>query len=277
MNDKNQKQESSTDLKARLLKHLEETGYPLELQVGGILSKHGWRVDHNSYYIDEDEQKGREIDIIAITNTYSQEYKVTVWNNLICEVKKAKKHPWIILSTKRGIIEHEGWGRLHYTEGQVDSTLLPFEQIEMKSTTSQFLRIGRSYCEGFKLADAKSSIFEALTTVVKASEYWLKKNKESSWGFDRDNLGFRDITFVDSIIVLDGLLYEAYLDDDNHLRINKTTHLPVSFGYVSKAYGHEYLVEIITFDAFAKLLSDKRNWIDSIKDSIINKLSGSPR
>lgn len=90
MNNKDGKQESTDDLKAKLLKNLEETGYPLELQVGGILSKYGWRVDHNSYYIDEDEQKGREIDIIAITNTYSQEYKVTVWNNLICEVKKAK-------------------------------------------------------------------------------------------------------------------------------------------------------------------------------------------
>lgn len=147
----------------------------------------------------------------------------------------------------------------------------------MKSTTSQFLRIGRSYCEGFKLANAKSAIFEALTTVVKASEYWVKKNKESSWGFGRDNLGFRDITFVDPIIVLDGLLYEAYLDDDNHLKIDEITHLPVSFGYISKAYGHEYLVEIVTFNTFAKLLSDKRNWIDSIKDSIISKLSESPR
>ncbi len=271
------KQTQKNDLKARLLKHLEETGYPLELQVGGILSQYGWRVDHNSYYIDEDEQKGREIDIIAITNAYSQEYKVTVWDSLICEVKKAKKHPWIILSTEKGIIENGGWGRLHYTEGQVDSTILPFEQIEIKSTTSQFIRIGRSYCEGFKPADAKSAIFEALTTVVKASEYWVKKNKESSFGLDRGNLGFRDITFVDPIIVLDGLLYEAYLDENNHLKIDEITHFPVSFGYISKAYGHEYLVEIVTSNTLAKLLSDKRNWIDSIKDSIISKLSESPK
>lgn len=271
------KQTQTNDPKARLLKHLEETGYPLELRVGGILSKYGWRVDHNTYYIDEDEQKGREIDIIAITNAHSSEYKVSAWDSLICEVKKATKHPWVILSTKRGFIEHEGWGRLHYTEGQVDSTLLPFEQIEMKSTTSQFSRIGRSYCEGFKLADAKSAIFEALTTVVKASEYWVKKNKESPWRLDRDDLGFRDITFVDPIIILDGLLYEAYLDDDNHLVIDEITHLPVSFGYISKAYGHEYLVEIVTFNTLAKLLSDKRSWIESIKDSMVSKLSGSPR
>ena len=274
MSDRDKEPNQAGEIEAKLIRYLDKTGYPIELRVGGIFEKYGWRVNHNSYYVDEDEQKGREIDIVAVSNTSSTQYRIAVCSSLICGIKKGTKYPWVIFSTKRGTAEHEGWGRLHYAEGQVDSTLLPFEQIERKSTTSQFARIGRSYCEAYKSDDAKSAIFEALTAVVKASEYWVKKNKESSSGFYRDSLGSRDITFVDPIIVLDGLLYEAYLDDDNHLQIEEKTHIPVSLGHISKAYGPGYLVEIVALNALDQLISKKREWIESIKESIIAKLSG---
>lgn len=274
MSNRNEEGKASDNLKTRLLRQLEETGYPVELKVGNILSSHGWNVEHNRYYIDEDEQKGREIDIWAHTNAYSTEHKVAVWLGLICEVKQSRRHPWVVLSTRRIPIETAGWGRMHYTEGKVDSTLLSFEQIESKSTTSQFTRIGRSYYEGFKSADAKSVIFEALTTVVKASEHWLKINREASNNETSYNLGFRDITFVDPLIILDGLLYEAYLDDDNCLGLNEIRHIPVSFGYLSKAYGgSNYLVEIVTISELPSLLSKKRKWIEDMKGSIISKLT----
>ena len=49
------------ELKAKLLKNLEETGYPVELKVDNILWKYGWHVEyHNAYYFDEDEQKGQD-------------------------------------------------------------------------------------------------------------------------------------------------------------------------------------------------------------------------
>ena len=235
MDNKKEKQESTNDLKAKLVKNLEETGYPVELKVGDILSKNRWWVEHNRYYIDEDEQKGREIDILAHTNSYfhSEEVNLCVWLNLVCEVKQARKHPWVILSTTRGLIEGEGYLRPHYHTSSIDSSLLDGGEIERRATTKQFTRIGRSYYEAFKSADAKSAIFEALTTTIKASEYRLKKEKGAGVDIDTGLKEYREITFVDPIVVLDGLLYEAYLNDNNAIQLAPISHIPVSFGYIS--------------------------------------------
>lgn len=275
MNNKSQKQESSADLKTRLLKHLKETGYPLELQVGGILAKYGWRVDHNRYYIDEDEQKGREIDICAYTNVFSEKPSLSVGLSLICEVKQSLKYPWIILSTKRGFIESEGWLRLHYSVGEVDSQLLSAEEIEKNCTTRQFSRIGRSYYEGFKPTDAKSPIFEALTTACKAAEHWLKRNVEAAKlrGDKEEDFPFRHIIFVDPLIVLDGPLYEAYLDEENQIKLDEIRHIPISFGYISTKYsGFGHLVEVVITEELPTLLAKKREWITDMHNSIARKL-----
>lgn len=277
MNKKNEKIESKDDLKAKLLKHLEKTGYPLELQVGGILSQYGWTVEHNRYYIDEDEQKGREIDITAIRYSNSRKYNLRVGACLICEVKQSPKNPWIVLSTRRTGFEAEGILRLCCQSGQGTFNLLSGIEVETRSTTSQFTRIGRSYYEGFKSPNAKSIIFEALTKAVKASEYWLKKEEEAIKK-DEATLGknkrdFREITFVDSIIALEGLLYEAYLNVDNHLELLEIQHIPVSFGYVSNQYNRiDYLVEIVTINELPNLLLNKQKWIAHVRNTMITKL-----
>ena len=272
MNNKNEKIESKDELKTKLLKRLEETGYPVELRVGSIFSSCGIpNLHHNRYYVDKDEQKGREIDICAYTNVFSEKPSLSVGLGLICEVKQSRKYPWIILSTKKGFTwGGEGWSRLHYSVGEVDAELLSFEEIESKSTTRQFARIGRSYYEGFKTANAKSSIFEALTTVSKAAEHWLKRNAEAVKGMEGEP---RSITFADPLIVLDGLLYEAYLDEDSRMKLDEISHIPISFGYISTEYSRfGYLVEVVTIEELPVLLAKKRKWITHMHNSIARKL-----
>jgi len=281
MNTKNKKRESTDELKASLQKHLEETGYPLELIVGNILSKHGWSVEHNRYYVDEDEKKSREVDIAAYTCITDEEYKLRIGSGLICEVKKSLKNPWVILSTDRGIAEGEGWLRLHYTVGNIDLKPISGSQVDTKSTTRQFKRIGRSYCEGFKTDNAQSVIFKALTTVVKASEHWLAAQTEALERLKKEKTRKEapaEITFVDPVVILDGLLYESHLKDNNQFVLSEISHIPVSFRYVSKQYPRRsYLAEIVTVDELPNLLLKKKDWIVNIKDSLINTLRKSSK
>ena len=281
MNSKNEKQEPSNELRTKLLRKLEETGYPVELKAGSIFSSYGFRaVDYNRYYMDEDEQKGREIDICAYTNVFSEKPSLSVGLGLICEVKQTRKYPWVIFSTKKGLVEGGGWGRLHYGIGKVGFELLSFEEIEMRSTTSQFTRFGRSYHEGFRSADAKSTIFEALTTACKAAEHWLKRNKEAAGDTKderkpsaRKTVIHRSITFVDPLIVADGPLYEAYLDEQNQIKLDEIRHIPISFGYISAKYSRfGYLVEVVTTEELPTLLEKKREWIADMHNSIARKL-----
>lgn len=56
---------TSKDLKTELLEDILKTGYPFEMEVTSRMQKEDWKVINGAYYIDKDEQKGQEIDVIA--------------------------------------------------------------------------------------------------------------------------------------------------------------------------------------------------------------------
>ncbi len=259
------------DFRHKLLADIKKTGYPIELEVGNIISKHSKNVNYNQYYFDKDEQKGNEIDVTANMNSYSE--NVLVGLNLICEVKKSPERPWVIFSTRRTSIEYEGYLRMHYGVG-VDANILSFEDMQKKATSTEFSRIGRSYYEGFKSDDQRSQIFKALTSAVKASEECAERNDPNS----EENKDWRiegqvQISFVEPIVVLDGLLFEAYLDEKDTLKLDQIDYIPISFGYISSQYKRSgYLVDVVTIKELPNLLSGKQAWIDYMKDAIVRQL-----
>lgn len=264
----NQDYEKITKInKNKLIKEIEKTGYPTELKVGNILTKYLWGVRYNRYYIDRDKQEGREIDITAFTNVGKSD-KCTVGLHLVCEVKKSVNKPWVVFSTQKEYIEGITFLKMKYSNKDVDKLLS-----ETTNSIENISRIGRSYCQGFKSNYYNANIFEALTSTVKASEDLIKRNKNSS---SLSILLYKDslsINFVDPIIVLDGLLYEAYLNQKNELEIKETSHIPVSFGYISPAYKrHDYLVDVVTLDELPNLLTKKRKWLENIKCSVYKEI-----
>lgn len=56
------------DRKAEILRAIDQTGFPLELRISEILQSRAYHVANSLYYVDEDENKGREIDIRALKN-----------------------------------------------------------------------------------------------------------------------------------------------------------------------------------------------------------------
>ena len=85
------------DFKNKLSSYIKEnTGYLEELKVGNIFSEAGWDVRHSNYYLDRDEEKGREIDVCANKNIVFKDNlgeETYISLNLICEVKKSIKKP----------------------------------------------------------------------------------------------------------------------------------------------------------------------------------------
>ena len=195
-----------------------------------------------------------------------------VWCTLVCEVKKSAKHPWIVLSTSRGDVEPGGYAR-PYSSENIEGLNLNGDEIDSHATTKPFTRIGRSYFEGFKSPDAKSAIFDALTTTVKASEYILKNDIPfGGQGNDKRPV----ISFFEPIIVFDGQLFEAYINECDCLELNQINHIPVFFGYISSNYDRaRYMVEIVTLEGFPELLSKKQKWIDDVRGTIERKLTTS--
>ncbi len=86
---------------ANLRADIVKTGYVTEMIATGIFDKAGWQNFDHSYFLDRDENKGREIDLLAIYyHTESNAKKsLTVGLGLSVEIKKATSKPWIVFTS----------------------------------------------------------------------------------------------------------------------------------------------------------------------------------
>ena len=265
---KNLKMHYQTTLKKK-------TGYLEELKVENIFSKAEWDVRHSNYYLDRDEEKGREIDIYASKNIVfkdSLEKQIYIGLNLVCEVKKSIEKPWVIFSTKKSRY-NSFFGFSLYHENNMKNVLE--QKIQMKvdrnSSIGSFARIGETYCEAFinnsqKSGSDYSQIFKSLTSSAKASEYFLSMREDDSLS----NLLYpKSIEFFEPIVIFDGLMCEAYLNEQNELELNEIDHIPILFNRISPKYDrNNYIIDVITIKELPNLLTSKEKWIGIIMEKI---------
>lgn len=264
------------NLKNNLSKYIKEkTGYLEELKVGNIFSKAGWDIRHSNYYLDRDEEKGREIDIYASKSNHFQDSlgeKINIRINLVCEVKKSTEKPWIIFSTKKSSSDNFFGFSVYYENNMKD---ILEQKIKMKvdrnSSISSFERIGETYCEAFVNNSSRSDsdhsqIFKSLTSSTKASEYFLSMRKSN---YLLDALCPKSIDFFEPIVIFNGRVFEAYLNNQDELELNEINHIPVLFNRISPKYDrYNYLIDVITVKELPNLLVKKEKWINAIAEKI---------
>lgn len=92
---------SDDALKKSLRSDIAKTGYVSEMIAAGIFGKAGWQVYDHLYFLDKEENKGREIDLSAIyTHTeINLKRSLTVKVGLSVEVKKAASKPWVVFTS----------------------------------------------------------------------------------------------------------------------------------------------------------------------------------
>ena len=87
----NSKQSSADSV----LSWLRGQGFPLELRIGNILRRHGWRVEHADWYLDATSNVLREIDIRASVFVKSTDDNQSASAELVIECKASPKKPWV--------------------------------------------------------------------------------------------------------------------------------------------------------------------------------------
>src|SRR5712692_9028930 len=91
-----------------LLRELEKTGLPLEIEVSELLEKE-WKVSNNQAYIDEDEGKTREIDIFAIHQSETDQLhfvkppRLFLATDLAIECKRSESNAWVFPTRKTAL------------------------------------------------------------------------------------------------------------------------------------------------------------------------------
>ncbi|MCE8005147.1 hypothetical protein [Billgrantia ethanolica] len=80
----------------KIEKGIEKTGFRLEFDISNILVKNGWNVINNKYYVDDQQEVVREIDIVAYKANLVHD--IYVYTALILSCKKSEQNAWALLS-----------------------------------------------------------------------------------------------------------------------------------------------------------------------------------
>jgi hypothetical protein len=230
-------QKNIDELKNKIIK----SGFPTELEIGKIFAKNGWEVEHNTYFIDKDENKGREIDLIAeymLQNNIPSHYTEFTFR-FVVEIKREIEKPWVIFTTQTSDFEQSiyGYGSevLHHN---FDTTKL-FDSIRMHNQPLAN-RLGRSFTEGF--SQGKDKIYSSLCNTSKA---FVSSIESTSKDKSTDSI----LTYIEPLVVINGSLFEAYLNDKYELDVQQTNSLQFRFNYISEHYPKRtigYIMNIVT-------------------------------
>lgn len=260
------------NIETQILSEINKTGFPLELRVSEWLRKWNYSPKHSVYYLDNDESKGRELDVFAHRFSWKEKRKI-LWyvdNFLTIECKKSDK-PWVIFtSPKDGDDDNNIFLYDHIVEQNLemptwtsdtiwDAVINPITEV---SPLFKCPRIGRTYFVPFANSETSEIIYKSLTTAVKAA---VSVKENTGYAGSR-------ISFYYPTVVLQGRLFESYLDKGES-KISEAEIIPVSFTYKSAKYKPiNFIVPIVTEKVFEKYLSsldDTLNlWLELLKDGV---------
>ena len=246
MADEQNKDESlKKSLEERLLEDINKSGFPLELRVSHELLTRGYFVEHNVYYVDKDEKKGREIEISALRNSQSHpREKEPTWVRvrLLVDCKKAQADkPWVIFTSP--VTHYESYARTIMQAGLHEPEKLEADSIASVTAHHPYWlmpRRGRSYYEGFKGPDTGGSpnnIHKGVMSVIKATIARMDEDRGHPF------------VMYQPLIILEGRLFEAFLDDKRQIALVKQPWIPLSFSYRSPAYDNRRFTVLFVEEA----------------------------
>lgn len=252
----------TSDLKDKIRQEIEKTGFPLELRAANELLRRDYHVAHNVYYLDRDENKGREVDLRGLRNEFFavDRKPYAVRHCVLVECKKSVSRPWVVF-TSPSVSYDQNVLDLHCngTRGPIWRIQTVEDYSNAQDSHPWFGRPerGRAFFEPFSSgADANQTIFKALVSVVKASI-----EVRRSW-FGGGGRGRPSICFYYPIVVLDGLLYTATIGTAG-LEIETADAVPVSLYYRSSAYSEEerYTILVVRESAFSSEIQKLDDWL----------------
>jgi hypothetical protein len=244
----------------KLKSQIKKGGFPFELEVTDEFLKNKWKVENNTYYLDKDEKKGREIDLIS---GYTKQFHGTNKHytectfSFIIEVKKEIDKPWVIFSTETTFFEqliYEIYSDIVYNNFNHDLLENSFKEHNQKLNK----RLGRSFTEGF--SNGRDKIFASLCNVTKAYIYKLENTSKST---SSDSI----LYYYEPLIILSGQLFEAYLNKVGELEVLQKEHIQVRFNYLSDYYKKRttgYIINIVTKDYLTKYIKLRTSQFDKI-------------
>jgi hypothetical protein len=240
------------EIKKKINDWLKDQGYPLEMSVASALRSCGFDVLQSSYYSDPENENAREIDVVASW----PEATGCIDISFVIECKVSKKKPWLLFSTKDTL---KGVSRLFaycIHSGSAHSTLInkigkgeSFQDLPwMKKEGRTAYGITQAFTTGDDLT------FKAATGVLKAAIARKNELSKRSW---------KPFVFVFPIIIVDGLLFECFFNNEGEVSIEN---LEKSFFFFPWHIADDVgtCVHILSYGGLEKFINDAKSIADSL-------------
>jgi hypothetical protein len=233
---------------------IEKTGFPLELEIYSILWSKNWIPTAQDFYFDEDEKKGRYIDISGFEMPqFNKEMEIInptepLWitYNLAIECKKSIKENWVFFPIDDYYVDHSGqaystmkeehgmnfW---NYLAGQGFGHYNP-SNIKISSLYTHFPK-------------GNDEIFEASMQLIKYISYEKSKIKPRKKSVNAPIFWF-------PIIVFDGKIWNVFFKDGKLDEIKESKHTILKCRYRSYFTGEieGFCIDVINKKYFIDLL-----------------------
>jgi hypothetical protein len=276
------------ELKKKILADIQQTGFAAELVIGSKFIKREWIVTHGASYLDIDTGKSRELDIIAIKSKSDKSTDFHLVFHLNIQVKSSKR-PWVIFSSPSGKT-NVGWLISHAIFNFLPNEHLPYPQIGQGLMRTGRIRIGTAFHEAFKSPQESSQIYEAVVSACKATlsqKLEFEGEFESESEEDKEKFypnGMKFLRVFVPLVVIDGQLFEAFLDDNGDLQLDGQDYIPVDFGYAtnssvdirrnkSRPEVERFFPDVVTISGLDSYLTLVEKWQNAIYQKATTNIS----
>lgn len=251
-----------------------KTGYPLELEIYSLLkSNPKWYPNAKAYFLDEEERKGRSIDIYAFESpTLDAEYNIikppidplNFDLRLAIECKKSNRN-WIFFPIEEDFASIDGQG-ISFMEDQNGSSLIFYFSISGFEHYNPFKnKIASNYTI---LKEGKDEILEASMQLIKYITYSKYKRMEILSGIDNS---LYQITFWFPIIVFDGELWNVFLEEGKVKEVIESKHTILRNTYrpIHSINEANFVIDVVHRSYFEEFLGIINKDIDGLINSLL--------
>lgn len=223
------------ELITKVKRDLLKSGFPLQLQAGHLLPSSGFTPLYSQYYLDVDEDKGREIDVVGqkrwlVINSRTF-FSINLSARLAIECKTSNR-PWVFYTVPSspavGVLRY---AQLICAKPDIFRTmgrylgLVPMHKFFPENHHhSKVAEVAVAFQEPFASNQDRDPIFQALIQAAKAAEFYHS--------LANDKMGNQSVALIYPIVVFSGQLVSATFED-NDLTLNPTDHLVCQFAYRS--------------------------------------------
>jgi len=263
----------NTELVEKIKKDLQKSGFASEMKAGQICNLAGWETRHSQGYVDKDSGSFRDTDLVARYQSDSTNARAVLYLHM--ELKKSEK-PWLSFIETKDNLAGKGWvgARRQFgvpagsgTATKYSNAMTPFSLAKKNG----FVGIGVH--EFFKDPREEGPFFRAAVTACKAAVTFIDDNfPESSKNDQFENDKATAITSV-PVVVLDGILCSAELDEESNIQIEEQSALSMKFSFASKNYGGKgyQSVDLVALSALSEYLKLKKKQVMALSLEISNQ------